>query len=116
MIFCLYFKHLPWLQKCICYVLEVHTAQTYLLYINFNVFLQIVAIQVEHKVVYKVEAIAHNDEWQLISELGLLQETLDAFWVVAVALTTDAFNLLDLTGLACRLFLKKPHYVWIKAM
>lgn len=45
---------------------------TYLLYINLNIFLEIISIQVQHQVVDKVKAITYNDEWQLVSEFSFL--------------------------------------------
>lgn len=52
---------------------------------------------------HEVEAVAHDDERQLVGQLGLLQEVLHALGVVAVRLAADALHLLDLTGLARRL-------------
>jgi hypothetical protein len=48
--------------------------------------------------VHKVEAIANDNEGELVCEFGFLQEILDFFWVVKVAFATDA---LDFTDLAC---------------
>ena len=48
----------------------------------------------------KVEAVADDDERQLVRQLGLLQEVLDALGVVHVALPADALHLLDLRRLA----------------
>lgn len=47
---------------------------SYFLHINFNVFLEIVAVEIEDQVMNKVEAIAHNDQRKLICKLGLLQK------------------------------------------
>jgi hypothetical protein len=44
----------------------------YLLHIDLNVFLQGVAVQVEDQVVDKVEAVTHNDQGELISQLSFL--------------------------------------------
>ena len=71
--------------------------------IDLNVLLQIVAVEIEHEVVDEVEAVADDDERELVGELGLLQEVLDAIGVVAVALAADTLHLLDLSSLACRL-------------
>lgn len=46
---------------------------SYLLYVYLNVFLQVVAVEVEHQVVDKVKAIAHDDEGKLVCQFGLLQ-------------------------------------------
>lgn len=48
-------------------------AVTYLLYINLNIFLEIISIQIQHQVVDKVKAVAHDDERQLISEFSFLE-------------------------------------------
>ena len=47
---------------------------TYFLHVDLDVLLQVVPVEVEHQVVDEVEAVAHNDEWQLVCELGLLSE------------------------------------------
>ena len=47
---------------------------SYFLDVDLDVLLQVVAVQVEHQVMDEVEAVAHNDEWQLVCELGLLWE------------------------------------------
>jgi len=39
----------------------------HLLYVDLDVLLQVVAVQVEHKVVNVVETIADDDQWQLVS-------------------------------------------------
>lgn len=62
--------------------------QTHLLDVNLNVLLQVIPVQIEHEVVHKVESIADDDEWQLVGELGLLQEVLHTLSVIAVALAT----------------------------
>lgn len=45
---------------------------SYLLNIDLNVLLQVVAVEVEDQVVDKVETITDDDEWQLVSEFGFL--------------------------------------------
>lgn len=45
---------------------------TYFLHVDLNVFLQVVAVQVEDQVVDKVEAVTHDDERELVGQLGLL--------------------------------------------
>lgn len=47
---------------------------SYFLHVDFNVFLEIVAVQIEHQVMYKVKAITHNDQRKLICKLGLLRK------------------------------------------
>lgn len=44
----------------------------YLLHVDLNVFLQTVAVQVQHQIVYKIKAITHNDQGQLVSQLCFL--------------------------------------------
>lgn len=41
----------------------------------------------------EVESVAHDDEGQLIGELGLFQEVLHAFWAVTVGLSTYSLDL-----------------------
>lgn len=45
--------------KCLC-------VDSYLLNIDLNVFLQVVAVQVEDQVVDKVETVTDDDEWELV--------------------------------------------------
>lgn len=45
----------------------------------------------------KVKSVTDNNQGQLIGQFGLLQEVLDTFWVVAVALTTNSLHFLDLS-------------------
>lgn len=75
----------------------------YLLNVNLNVLLQAVAVEIQHEVMHKVEAVTHDDEGQLVLQLGFLQEVLHALRVVAVGLAADALHLLDLASLASRL-------------
>ena len=56
---------------------------------------------------HEVKPVAHDDEGQLVGQLRLLQEVLDALRVVAVRLAADALHFLDLTRLAGRLGGKK---------
>lgn len=44
----------------------------YLLHVDLNVFLQAVAVQVQHQIVDKIKAVTHNDQRQLVSQLGFL--------------------------------------------
>lgn len=48
---------------------------------------------------HEIETVAHYDQWKLIGQFRLLQEVLDTFGIVTVALTTYAFNFFDLSGL-----------------
>ena len=52
---------------------------------------------------HEIEAVANNNEWELISQLGFLQEILDLLGIVVVGLPTDAFNLTNLTSPRCGL-------------
>lgn len=45
----------------------------YLLNVDLNVLLQIVAVQVEDQVVDKVKAVADDDQWQLVGEFSFLR-------------------------------------------
>lgn len=45
----------------------------------------------------KVKSVTDNNQGQLIGQFGLLQEVLDTFWVVAVALTANSLHFLDLS-------------------
>jgi len=65
--------------------------------------LETVAVEIKHQVVDKVEAVADDDQRQLVRQLGLLQKVLDALGVVAVGLAADALHLLNLARLARRL-------------
>ncbi len=48
------------------------TGRVDLLHVDLNVLLQAVAIEIQHQIVDKVEPIAHNDQWELVSQLGFL--------------------------------------------
>lgn len=48
------------------------SVEPHLLNVDLNVLLQVVAVQVEHQVVDEVEAVADDDEWQLVGEFGFL--------------------------------------------
>lgn len=69
------------------------SSATHLLDINLDVLLQVVAVQIEHQVMDKVKAVAHNDERQLVRQFGLLQEVLHTLRVVAVGLTAYSLHL-----------------------
>lgn len=47
----------------------------YLLNIDLNVLLQIVAVQVEDQVMDKVESVTDDDQWQLVGEFSFLSIT-----------------------------------------
>ena len=53
-------------------VLNPFSTQSYLLNIDLNVLLQVVAIQVEDQVMDKVKTITDDDERELVSEFGFL--------------------------------------------
>ena len=72
-----------------------------LLGVDLDILLEVVPVQVEHKVMHEVVSV--DDQRKLIRQLGLLQEVLDPLRSVAVGLAADPFDLLDLTGLAGRL-------------
>lgn len=42
------------------------------MHVDFNVLLQVVSVQVEYKIMDEVEAIAHNNERQLVGEFSFL--------------------------------------------
>ena len=58
------------------HVTAFHTTnhQSYLLYINLNVLLKIVTIQIQNQIMHKVKSITHNDQRQLISQLSFLKQ------------------------------------------
>ena len=57
-----------------------------------------------------VEAVADNDERQLIVELGLLEEVLHLFGVVRVRLAADALHFTQLAGARGRLDVLEVHF------
>lgn len=44
------------------------------MYVNLNVLLQIVSVEVQDQIMNIVKPIAHNDEWQLVCQLGFLNK------------------------------------------
>ena len=48
---------------------------SHLLNVDFYVLLEVVAVQVEHKVVDEVKSVTDNDQGQLVSQLGFLQRS-----------------------------------------
>ena len=46
--------------------------QSYLLDIDFYVLLEVVAVEVQDEIVHIVEAVAHYNQRELVSQLGLL--------------------------------------------
>ena len=79
------------------------STRVHFLHIDLNVLLVVIAVQVQHQVVNKVESVAHNDQRQLIIEFRFFKERLYFFSVVAVALTADSLDLFDLASFACSL-------------
>lgn len=47
----------------------------YLLNVDLNVLLQIIAVQVEDQVMDKVESVTDDDQWQLVGEFSFLSFT-----------------------------------------
>lgn len=82
---------------------------THALNVDFNVLHQVIAVQVQNEVMHEIESIADDDQRQLVGEFRFLQEVLDALGIVAVRLAADAFDLLDLAGLARRLDVLEVH-------
>jgi hypothetical protein len=60
-------------------------------------------VEVEDEVMNEIEAVANDDEGELVGELGLLEEVLDLLRVVEVRFADDALDLADLTGASRRL-------------
>jgi hypothetical protein len=60
-------------------------------------------VEVEDEVMNEIEAVANDDEGELVGELGLLEEVLDLLRVVEVRFADDALDLADLTRASCRL-------------
>ena len=58
----------------------------------------------------KVEAVADNDQRQLLSQVGLLEEILDLLGVVVVALTADTLNLGELVHSSGSLNVLEVHF------
>ena len=57
---------------CSNYMYFMYTC-TYLLYVDFNVFLKIITIEVEDKIVDKIKPVTYYNERELIGELGFLK-------------------------------------------
>jgi len=76
---------------------------TRLLYVDLDVLLQVVAVQIEHEVVNVVETITNNDQRQLISQLRLLQTQtrLSDSWLYSTASGPTSF----LTTISCTIYL-----------
>lgn len=47
---------------------------SHLLHIDFNILLQVVAVQIQHKVMHKVKTVTDDYQWQLICQFGLLKK------------------------------------------
>ena len=86
-----------------------------LLHVDLDVLLLIVLEQVHDKVANEVEAIADNDEWELVGQLDLLEEVLDNLRIVVLALTADALDFADLANLASSLDVLEVD-LWILAV
>jgi hypothetical protein len=70
-----------------------------LLHVDLDVLALVVLVQVDHQIAHKVEAVAHDDEGQLVRQLGLLQEVLDTLGIEKLVLTADTLNLTELASL-----------------
>lgn len=64
--------HLPFVHCLTTAAMWTEVKLTHLLHIDFDVFLEVVSIQVEYKIMNEVEAIAHNNERQLVGEFSFL--------------------------------------------
>ena len=71
--------------------------------VDFDELRQAILVQVEHQVRDEVEAIANNDESDLVLKLDLLEEDLDFLRIVEVAFTTDTLDFPDLASASRRL-------------
>jgi len=75
----------------------------HLLDVDLDVLLQVVAVQVQHKVVNVVETIADNDQWQLVGQLRLLQVSIHdtgkqlqvalSYRYMTISLSTSCMNI-----------------------
>ncbi len=66
---------------CVCVCMMSSGLSLYLLYVDLDVLLQAVAIQVEHEIVDEIEAVAHDDERKLIGEFGFLCNDTTKTWL-----------------------------------
>jgi hypothetical protein len=66
--------------------------------IHLDEFREAILVQVEDEVMDEVETIVDNDEWELIGELGFLEEVFDLLQIIEVTLSANAFDLTDLTS------------------
>jgi hypothetical protein len=66
--------------------------------IHLDEFREAILVQVEDEVMDEVETIADNDEWELIGELGFLEEVFDLLRIIEVTPSANAFDLTDLAG------------------
>lgn len=66
----------PFVESCSQIMLDCFLLY-YLLNIDLNVLLQIVAVQVEDQIVDKVESVTDDDQWQLVGEFSFLIVTHD---------------------------------------
>lgn len=69
-----------------------------LLNVHLDELDQAVLVKIANEVVDKVEAIAGDNEWELVGELGFFEEILDLLRIIEVTSPTDTLNLADLTS------------------
>jgi hypothetical protein len=69
-----------------------------LLNVDFNEAGEVVLVEVENQIMDHVETVTDNDERKLIRHLGFLEEVLNLFGIVVVALSADPLDLSNLTG------------------
>jgi hypothetical protein len=65
---------------------------------------------IKGEVMDEVEAIADNDEWELVGEFGFFEEVLDLFWVIKVTFPADALHLMHLTSTSGSLDVLKVNF------
>jgi hypothetical protein len=69
-----------------------------LLNVDFDEAGEVVLVEVENQIMDHVETVTDNDERKLIRHLGFLEEVLNLFGIVVVALSADPLDLSNLTG------------------
>lgn len=75
---------------CLC--LLCSGLSLYLLYVDLDVFLQAVAVQVQNEIVDEIEAVAHDDERQLICEFGFLcNDTTEKHFKTCLQINTNQY-------------------------
>lgn len=65
-------SHSKHLKQGLWLLVKCHCRGSHLLDINLDVFLQVVSVQVEDKIVDKIKPVTDDDERQLVSEFGFL--------------------------------------------